>query len=236
MSVRRSHTPKSELADLQRIPGIGPSIAQDLYDLGIRRVGALKNRNPQLLYDKLIKLRGEHQDRCVLYTFRCAVYFATATNHDPELLKWWNWQDEKTAKPAKRASSQSARKPATKSSSKPPSRRSTTANEFRRLALAQPEAIESSHMNHPDFRVGGKIFASLTLKDHRAMVKLSVDEQRTFLAANPNVFTPASGAWGRQGCTMIRLSAADKSIVRQAVIAAWHNVAPDRIKKQLATK
>jgi hypothetical protein len=68
------------------------------------------------------------------------------------------------------------------------------------------------------------------------MVKLSIDAQRTFLAANPDVFTPASGAWGRQGCTMICLGEADKSIVHQAVIAAWHNVAPDRIKKQLAAK
>jgi hypothetical protein len=235
MSKQRSQTPKSDLADLQRIPGIGPSIAQDIYDLGIRRVSALRNRNPQQLYDKLIKLRGVHQDRCVLYTFRCAVYFATETDHDPELLKWWNWQDEKTAKPAKRASSQLPRKPA-KKLSKPPSRRSTTANDFRRLALAQPEAIESSHMNHPDFRVGGKIFASLGPDDDRAMVKLSVDEQRTFLAANPNEFAPASGGWGRQGCTMIRLSEADRSIVRQAVVAAWHNVAPDRIKKQHAAK
>lgn len=234
--MRRSQTPKSALADLQRIPGIGPSIAQDLYDLGIRRVSALRNRNPQQLYDKLIKLRGVHQDRCVLYTFRCAVYFATETNHDHELLKWWNWQDEKTAKPLNRdnPATKSKRKPAGRRA--PVTRRSTTANAFRRLALAQPEAIESSHMNHPDFRVGGKIFASLTPADGRAMVKLNLDEQRTFLAANPNVFTPASGAWGRQGCTMIHLSAADTSIVRQAVIAAWQNVAPDRIKKQRAAK
>jgi hypothetical protein len=236
MSMRRSQAPKSELADLQRIPGIGPSIAQDLYDLGIRRASALKKRNPQQLYDKLIKLRGVHQDRCVLYTFRCAVYFATETNHDPELLKWWNWQDEKTAKPPKRD------KPATNSKHKPAGRPATdtrrfmTASEFRRLALAQPEASEASHMNHPDFRVGGKIFASLAPADGRAMVKLNLDEQRTFLAANPNVFTPASGAWGRQGCTMIRLAEADKSVVRQAVVSAWQNVAPDRVKKQRTAK
>lgn len=85
------------LKDLQRIPGIGPSLARDFVDLGIRRVADLRRRNPERLYEQLIALRGAHQDRCVLYTFRCAVYFATEPKPDPERLKWWNWQDRKLA-------------------------------------------------------------------------------------------------------------------------------------------
>jgi hypothetical protein len=85
------------LKDLQRIPGIGPSLARDFVDLGIRRVADLRRRNPERLYEKLCTLRGTHQDRCVLYTFRCAVYFATEPKPDPERLKWWNWQDRKLA-------------------------------------------------------------------------------------------------------------------------------------------
>jgi hypothetical protein len=83
------------LKELQRVPGIGPSLARDLVDLGIRRVADLRRRSPERLYEQLISLRGAHQDRCVLYTFRCAVYFATETKPDPERLKWWNWQDGK---------------------------------------------------------------------------------------------------------------------------------------------
>jgi len=78
---------------LRRIPGVGKSIAQDLRDLGVTRVDDLRGRDPQALYDELCELRGAHIDRCVLYVFRCAVYFATEEQHDPELLKWWNWKD-----------------------------------------------------------------------------------------------------------------------------------------------
>jgi hypothetical protein len=80
---------------LQRIPGVGPSIARDLHDLGIDRVAQLRRARPQKLYDDLCALRGAHQDRCVLYVFRCAVYFAGSRRHDPALLKWWNWKDRK---------------------------------------------------------------------------------------------------------------------------------------------
>ncbi len=81
------------MKDLLTIPGVGKSIAQDLIDLGIRRVSDLKKRSPERLYRKLSALRGHHIDRCVLYVFRCAVYFASKKRHDPELLKWWNWKD-----------------------------------------------------------------------------------------------------------------------------------------------
>jgi hypothetical protein len=77
---------------LQAIPGVGPSIAADLRALGIRSVAQLKGRNPQRLYDRLSALQGA-QDPCVLYTFRCAVYYASTSQPKPELLKWWNWKD-----------------------------------------------------------------------------------------------------------------------------------------------
>lgn len=82
------------LKELQKIPGIGKSLSEDLYMLGIRKVSDLKGRHPQKLYDELNSVTGKVQDRCVLYVFRCAVYFATEREHDPELLKWWNWKDK----------------------------------------------------------------------------------------------------------------------------------------------
>ena len=79
-------------ADLRRIPGVGPSIAQDLLDLDIQRVDDLRDVDPEQLYEQLCLLRGTQIDRCVLYVFRCAVYFASHQEHDPELLKWWSWK------------------------------------------------------------------------------------------------------------------------------------------------
>jgi hypothetical protein len=81
------------ISDLTLIPGVGPSIASDLRSLGIREVAELRGRNPELLYSELCRERGQHIDRCVLYVFRCAVYFASESKHDPEKLKWWNWKD-----------------------------------------------------------------------------------------------------------------------------------------------
>ena len=84
---------KRTLKILQEIPGVGPSLAQDLYDLGIYSIEALYNKDPELLYEQLCTLRGTHIDRCVLYVFRCVVYYASTKNHDKQLLKWWNWKD-----------------------------------------------------------------------------------------------------------------------------------------------
>ena len=78
---------------LESIPGVGPSIGQCLRDLGFRQVTDLEGADPEKLYRDLCELRGEHIDRCVLYTFRCAAYYAGSRVHDPELLKWWNWKD-----------------------------------------------------------------------------------------------------------------------------------------------
>ena len=83
-----------EKDELQLIPGIGPSLADDLRRLGITKIADLKRKNPELMYRTFEKKIGAHVDRCVLYTFRCAVYYASAKTHDPELLKWWMWSDE----------------------------------------------------------------------------------------------------------------------------------------------
>jgi hypothetical protein len=83
----------SAIANLSRIPGVGPSIAADLYSLGIREVAQLRGRNAEALYADLCRKVGAHVDRCALYVFRCAVYFASEPKPDPELLKWWNWKD-----------------------------------------------------------------------------------------------------------------------------------------------
>jgi hypothetical protein len=79
---------RAKADDLQRIPGIGPSLAADLRDLGIRRVADLRSRDPERLYERLNRLRGVRQDPCVLYAFRCAVYFARTPRARAELLKW----------------------------------------------------------------------------------------------------------------------------------------------------
>ncbi len=86
---------KKSLTELQTIPGVGSSIAKDLYDIGIHRIQDLKGKDPEILYKKSCRLAGVTIDRCLLYTYRCAVYFASHTTHDPKLLKWWNWKDKK---------------------------------------------------------------------------------------------------------------------------------------------
>ena len=84
---------EAALRDLRRIPGVGKSIAVDLWDLGIRAVEHLDGADPEELYERLCALRGVRIDRCMLYVMRCAVYFAAPGPHDPERLKWWAWKD-----------------------------------------------------------------------------------------------------------------------------------------------
>lgn len=84
---------KTVESNLEVIPGVGPSIARDLRHLGYSAVADLVDEDPERMYDHLCGLRGEHVDRCILYVFRCATYFASNRVHDPELLKWWNWKD-----------------------------------------------------------------------------------------------------------------------------------------------
>lgn len=85
------------LRDLRRIPGVGRAVSLDLWNLGVRRVEELRGRDPRELYDRLCELQGARVDPCMLYTFRCAVYFASHDRHDPELLKWWAWKDRESA-------------------------------------------------------------------------------------------------------------------------------------------
>jgi hypothetical protein len=77
---------------LQEIPGIGPSMAQDLRDLGVFKISDLVGQDAESMYKRLCQIHDMHIDRCVLYVFRCAVYYASEKNHDPELLSWWNWK------------------------------------------------------------------------------------------------------------------------------------------------
>lgn len=104
-----------------------------------------------------------------------------------------------------------------------------TAKQFRKLALSLPEAIEASHMQHPDFRVGGKIFATLGPQEDWGMVKLPPDEQQRLMALEPDVFSPASGAWGRAGCTIVQLAEADMQTIKEALKMAWRQTAPKKL-------
>lgn len=104
-----------------------------------------------------------------------------------------------------------------------------TKDEFRRLALALPEAVESSHMGHPDFRVGGKIFAALDHAGVRATVKLTPDQQDVLMSAEPAMFAPCNGAWGMKGWTYLMLGAADEETAVSALRMAWRNTATPKI-------
>ncbi len=108
-----------------------------------------------------------------------------------------------------------------------------TADEFRSLALTFPETSEAAHMSHPDFRVRGKIFATLGPDETWGMVKLTPEEQALFVHTEPEVFKPVNGAWGRRGCTYVRLEAATAAAARQALAAAWRNTAPKRLAREL---
>lgn len=105
-----------------------------------------------------------------------------------------------------------------------------TPDEFRGAALHLPEAEESAHMGHPDFRVRGKIFATLGYPDAEwAMVKLTPEQQEEFVREDPDVFRPVPGGWGRKGNTHVRLAACTPEIVRPALWTAWRNAAPKRL-------
>jgi hypothetical protein len=113
-----------------------------------------------------------------------------------------------------------------------------TENDFRRIALGMKDAIESAHMGHPDFRANGRIFATLHQDRQWAMVKLTPEQQEEFIRASPAAFKPEAGAWGRQGCTAVRLDAVDEETVGEALTLAWRNSAaepaPSRTKAKPA--
>jgi predicted DNA-binding protein (MmcQ/YjbR family) len=111
-------------------------------------------------------------------------------------------------------------------------------NDFRAMCLAISGAVEASHMGHPDFRLNGKIFASLSGRELEwGMVKLTPSQQKVLLVDAAAGFQPASGAWGRQGCTMVRLDAAKKRAVKSAIALAVENVtAASAADKQQKTR
>jgi hypothetical protein len=107
-----------------------------------------------------------------------------------------------------------------------------TLDGFRRMALVLPEVAEEAHMGHPDFRVRGKIFATLRWPDDGwAMVKLTPEQQDAFVESAPDVFTPVKGGWGRRGATSVRLAAASATALRVALVTAWSNAAPKRLTR-----
>ena len=112
-----------------------------------------------------------------------------------------------------------------------------TAHDFRKLALACPDAIESAHMNHPDFRVAGKIFATLGYPDKSSgMVKLTPAQQRSFVRKAPDAFRPCSGVWGVRGCTNVYLPSATQKLVRPALAAAFLNATVQAKKRANPSK
>jgi hypothetical protein len=107
-----------------------------------------------------------------------------------------------------------------------------TAADFRRIALKMAGAVESAHMNHPDFRANGKIFATIYPDGERGMVRLTPDVQREYIRAHPETFEPASGAWGRQGCTTVQFAGADAVTVRGAIAHAWRSTVKKAVRKR----
>jgi hypothetical protein len=104
-----------------------------------------------------------------------------------------------------------------------------TADEFRRLALSLPEVTEGAHMGHPDFRIGGKIFATLGPGEQWGMAKLTPEQQTALVKTEPEMFQPVQGAWGRRGATYVLLETATAAAVRPALVTAWRNTAPKRL-------
>jgi hypothetical protein len=117
-----------------------------------------------------------------------------------------------------------------------------TQAEFRSIALSLPDAEEHAHQNHPDFRVAGKIFATLGYPDPAwAMVKLYPAQQQAFVAADPKIFVPIKGAWGLKGCTNVRIETATVAKAHEALHTAWRNISVhaalrDLEKTELAKK
>jgi hypothetical protein len=111
-----------------------------------------------------------------------------------------------------------------------------TANKFRSIALGMDGAVEASHMNHPDFRVNGKIFATIHADNAQGMVKLTPEQQERFMREHPAMFHPAPGAWGRQGSTMVTFAKATEEVIGEAMTLAWQNLARQAKNDQSARR
>jgi hypothetical protein len=107
-----------------------------------------------------------------------------------------------------------------------------TEDQFRSLALSLPEATEGEHMDHPDFRVRGKIFATLWFDGEWGMVKLTPEQQAAFIQSDPEIFQSVKGGWGLRGATRVFLRPATKARLRPAMVIAWRNTAPKRLSQQ----
>jgi hypothetical protein len=104
---------------------------------------------------------------------------------------------------------------------------------FRRLALQLPGAIESSHMNHPDFRLNNQIFATLSAQEKGCgVLKLTTEQQSAFITDQPHIFSPVQGGWGRMGMTFIHLDQADESIMAGALRTAYQNLHAKQSQKK----
>jgi hypothetical protein len=99
-----------------------------------------------------------------------------------------------------------------------------TADAFRRIAVGMKDVLEGAHMGHPDFRVNGKIFATIHPDQAYGMVKLTPEQQENFVRAHPATFAPENGAWGRAGCTRVRLDSVDEETLGEAMTLAWQNI------------
>jgi hypothetical protein len=107
-----------------------------------------------------------------------------------------------------------------------------SSSRFRSIALGLPDAVEGSHQGHVDFRVGKRIFATLGYPDEAwGMVKLTPEQQSVLVDAEPEIFRPIPGGWGRQGNTNVRLAKADPTTLRSALTMAWQNIAPKSAPK-----
>jgi hypothetical protein len=109
-----------------------------------------------------------------------------------------------------------------------------TSTDFRTIALSFPEVEEKSHFDHPDFRVGGKVFATLGYpREGWGMVKLPPEQQKGSVESHPDSFVRVNGSWGLKGATSVQLRTSRKADVRRALIAAWHNIAPKRLSDRI---
>jgi hypothetical protein len=109
-------------------------------------------------------------------------------------------------------------------------------DKFRGIAVGMEGAAEGAHMGHPDFRANGRIFATLHPGGDSGMVKLTPAQQQEFLRDDSAAFVPASGAWGRQGCTTVTLAAVDEDKLGEAITLAWRNTKKPRVAKRKKRK
>jgi hypothetical protein len=102
--------------------------------------------------------------------------------------------------------------------------------EVRILALMLPETVTGAHSGNPDFRVGGRVLATLWVEEARLVLRLSPADQAALCAAEPDLFTPLDGAWGRRGWTNLDLDGCAEETLRAALLAAWRMTAPAELR------